>query len=167
MFQRGPSIFIRILFVLVLIGLLAGAGAMLFRAGMAQGYAQGYTLGAANAAQSDGTRATPAPGITTPGQMPFYPGYYPYWGGWGWRPHFFPFFLGPLFFFGLIFFIFIVFGGLFRGWRHRGYYGPMGPGPHPGYGPWGPWQGPEGPDQPKEAGKETPQSNDQPKEPGA
>lgn len=127
MFGRG-SIFLRVLAALLLIGVLAAAGWMVFQAGQAQGYAMGAAQAAAQSGDAGGVQPVPQGG-------PFYPGYYGYY-----RPHFSPFFpLAGIFWFLIIFF---VIGGLFRaifwGWRGPrhypgGWYG--GPGHHQH--PWG------------------------------
>jgi hypothetical protein len=130
MFGRG-SIVLRILGTLVLIGVLVAAGALIFQAGQAQGYALG--LAASGKVGQNVAPAVPAP-------YPYYPGY---WGPGFLGPRFFfPF--GPLFgllFFGGVVFFFFVVGGLFRARRWGG-----------GYGPYGPRERPEG--APEERGQE-------------
>jgi hypothetical protein len=121
MFHRGFFLF-RILGALLIIGLLAGAGAMLFQAGQAQGFA----LGAATAGKE----------LTLPAPMPYYGYSFMY-------PHFFPFGM----FFGIIPLVLILFliGGIFRrfAWGRT----PMGGGPH-GHYPWGREHQPTQPDKP-------------------
>ncbi len=125
----------RLLLALLLLVVLAAGGALLYRAGVSQGYAAGLA-----AANPSGT------GNTTP--LPPY-GIYPYghfWPGFG-----FPFFFAPfglLIGFGFFLLVILLVRSLFRPWgwgpRHRwGYPSPWGYGP--GYGPQGP-QGPQ--DQP-------------------
>jgi hypothetical protein len=91
--SRSTSFFVRLVGFLILVGLLAAGGAMLYRFGQAQGYAMGQ------AASLDG--GTPSPENIIPNSS-FPPAYYPYY-----RPHFgfFPFggILG-LIFFGFLFF---------------------------------------------------------------
>ena len=104
--------FAAILLVIVL-GIGATAlGVTAYNAGVTAGLAQ-------NVAESGGSVVV-APGY----------GVGPYVGwGYGWGGGF-----GFLGFFAFLFFIFIVFGliravfGMGRGWGHRGYYGPGGPG---------------------------------------
>ena len=108
----------RILGILLVIGVLVGAGMAIFQSGQAQGYAEG--LAAAG-------KELPAPA--------------PYYGYGMMRPHFFPFMAGFGWFFGNIPFVLILFliGGMFRrfAWgRHGMGYGPWAGGPH-GH-PWGP-----------------------------
>ncbi|HLE14552.1 MAG TPA: hypothetical protein VI776_07375 [Anaerolineales bacterium] len=101
MFYRG-SFFIRFLLVLVLLGVLAAGGYLIFQAGQAQGYA----LGQAAAGDPPGAQALP------------YPGYFPYM--MPYRGFFFPPFFGLLCVGGLLFVFFLAAGGLFRPhhWRH-------------------------------------------------
>lgn len=130
---RGHFIF-RLLGMLLLVGLLIGGSALLFRAGESQGYALGL-------AASGKELTAPAPGANpAPGMFPGYPFY-----GYGfYRPFFMPFF-APFGFFGgglfLLFFFFVI-GGIFRMlfwsrhamWRNGpGHSGPWAGGPHP----WG------------------------------
>jgi len=133
MFRIG-SIFMRLVFAVILIGALAWGASAIFQAGQAQGYAAGLAQGGSGNPEI-------APGAPAP-VVPYY-GYWPYM-----RPHFgfFPFF--GLFL--VIPFLFLLFGFLFRPWR----YGPMGYGHHHGP-PWGRWDRPgaPAPDQP-EASKE-------------
>jgi hypothetical protein len=117
MFHKGFIVF-RILGFIVLLGLLAGAGVMVFQAGQAQGFA----LGAASTGQQ----------LQVPLQAPL-----PYYGYSMMHPHFFPF-MG---FFGIIpllFGLFIV-CGLFRlmffGSMHM-HRGPWANGQYPHH-PWG------------------------------
>jgi len=101
----------RFFLTLVLIGLLVAGGVALYQFAYGQGY---------QAALASGTAGSTA-------QSP-YPGYAPYWFGWGF-PFFFPpfgIFLG----FGFIFLFFFLVGGLFRfgsrrHWRDWG-NGPQG-----------------------------------------
>jgi len=126
MFHRG-FFFFRILGALLIIGLLAGAGAMLFQAGQAQGFA----LGAASAGKE----------LPLPAPMPYY--------GYGYMvPHFSPFGM----FFGIIPLVLILFlvGGIFRSfvWRRPPMgSGPWAGGPH-GHYPWGREQPPAEPEKP-------------------
>jgi len=74
MFGRG-SFFLRILGVLILIGLLLVGGALLFRAGQAQGYQMGAAASAAASGETPGTAPVVPYG---PGYWPgYWPGYYP------------------------------------------------------------------------------------------
>lgn len=113
--SRG-SIFLRIAAAVLLIGVLAVGGWMVFRAGQAQGYAMGASQVAAQV--DDGQPVTPV-----------YPGYYD-----DFRPQFFfPAF--PLS--GLLWFLFLFFviSGLFR----MILWGRFGPRPYPGGWRGGPW----------------------------
>ncbi|HMD90917.1 MAG TPA: hypothetical protein VKF38_17305 [Anaerolineaceae bacterium] len=125
----------RILMILVLVALLAGAGTALYHAGLAQGYQAGVA-----AAAKTGSGTTP--------QLPYYGYGYPPFGfypGIGY-PGFFPFF-GPLIGIGFFLLIFVLISGVFRfafrrHWAGRGDWGygpgPWGQGPHGwGYGPAG------------------------------
>ena len=147
---KGWIVF-RILGALVLIGLLAGAGVMLYQAGQAQGYALGAAAGGKEL-------SAPGVGVVAPGMAPWM--YY--------RPHFM--FGGPLvgllFLCGLPLLFFFVLGGVFRrAMWHR--HGPWGHGPWEhgpwGHGPWGhgPWQQPGQPQQPPQA-QQPPASPQQP-----
>lgn len=128
MFHKGFFV-LRILATLLLVGLLIGGGFALFRAGQAQGYAQGL----ATASQNTTTGAAPAVPAApyAPWMVPGYPYRYGFYG-----PHFFPVF--PFFAVGaLIFFTVFVFGGLMRmrmmrhmmaagPWKgHSGHFGPL------------------------------------------
>jgi hypothetical protein len=117
MVGRG-SVFLRIAAAVLLIGVLAVGGWMAFRAGQAQGYALGASQAAAQVGDGQGVQPV----------TPVYPGYYG-----GWHPHFFPFFpLGGLI--GFLIFFFIL-GGLFR----MILWGSCGPRPYPGGWRGGPW----------------------------
>jgi hypothetical protein len=92
---------LRFLLTLLLIGLVVAGGVALYQFAFGQGY---------QAALASGSGAVSA--------QPPYPGYAPYWFGWG-----FPFFFPPFGIFlgiGFIFFLFFIVGGLFRfgGRRH-------------------------------------------------
>ncbi len=138
MFRAG-SFLVRFLLALLLIGMLATGGYMLFQAGQAQGYALGL-----QAAGQEGQPAAPE----VYGLPYYYPGYLH-------SPHFFFFPFGPLLgflFWGLL--IFFVFRGVFhrRNWA--------GPGHHHAYPPhwpqgqpWQGWAGREAPPQPGEPPK--------------
>jgi hypothetical protein len=113
MIERGSTTIWRVLAALLVVGLLLGAGAMVYRAGVDQGLAQ-----AAIVQGEEGQGAVPG--------FRFYPGFY--------RPHFgfFPGFpLFGIFFFGL-FFLFLL-RWLFRpwGWGSRGHWHA-----HPHTHPW-------------------------------
>ncbi len=110
MFRFG--FFWRLILALLLVGVLAASGMALFRAG----WAQGYQTGALSAAPS-GSEVAPRP-----------PLYYPY-PGYGFYPFFAPFGCFPII--GLFFLLLFLFGGLFRPWGMRRWYG------HPGYSDWG------------------------------
>lgn len=129
MFNRG-SFVLRLIGILLLVGLMIGGGAMVYRAGVAQGIAQAPQVATAISNAAESGQALPVPGYGY--------GYgYPYYGI---RPHFgfFPF--GGIF--GFILFIFLFFGLMrlifFRRWAWG--YGRMhGRGPWKGHGGhWGP-----------------------------
>ena len=136
--RRGFIVF-RILAALLLIGLLAGAGVLIYQAGQAQGYALGVAAGA----------NPPAEGVAP---VPLYPGYY---APWFYRPHFFPW--GGIL---LALLALWLVGGLVRMsvWRHWGMHrAGMGPGHDwAGHGWGGPYHRHEGED-PRQGG-ETPDS---------
>ncbi len=95
--MRG-SIFIRILFAVILVAALVGIGAFIYNAGVSQGLATGRSM---SAPEGDGLV-----------QPYFYPPYYRPWG--------FGFFglILPLL---VVFLIFMLVRGLFfRSWRHHG-----------------------------------------------
>jgi len=143
MYAKGSSIFIRLVGLLILIGVLGAGGAMLYRAGQAQG----YWLGQSAAAALEGAPAQPlVPGTIYPPAFG-YPGY-------GWSP------LGGLF--GLIFGTILLFFAIrllfiplrtpFSGrqdphWRCNA-----------GQGSWGAFHGSRTPDQPRT--KEGPSGSD-------
>ncbi len=111
-------IFLSILFTLIVVGLLAGLGVVVYNQGVANGLA------------ANGNVTITTPGMTAPYVHPGYL-FHP----WGWGFGFFPF----GFLIGL-FFLFLIIGGIrrlfFPGAWHRGYYGGMGM-HHQGYGPRG------------------------------
>ena len=131
---RG-SFFLRLLGVVILVGVMLAGGALLFRAGQAQGYQMGVAASAASAATAGGeTPSTAQVAPYGPGYWSGYGPYYPY-------PHFgfFPF--GWLC--GSIFFVFLALFALRwiffpHRWHHDGKGGwgehPHAWGPHP----WGP-----------------------------
>jgi hypothetical protein len=113
MVHRGFFV-VRIVAALLLIGLLALGGVALYRAGLAQGYAQGVLVAAAS-----GEQTAPAAPVQ-PGMMLPYAGFYP---GWYFG---FPPFGGILGFFLFGFLLLLVLGALFRP-RHWGYAPTGGP----------------------------------------
>ncbi len=121
MFRNG--LVFRVIGVLLLIGLIATGGFMVFRAGEAQGIAQAPAVATAISQAAENGQAAPVP------PMMYGHGYgYPY--SFGYRHHFgfFPF--GAIC--GSIFFLFFFFGFMkmifFRRMRHGG---------HHMHGPWG------------------------------
>jgi hypothetical protein len=123
MFRNG--LVFRVIGVLLLIGLIATGGFMVFRAGEAQGIAQAPAVATAISQAAESGQAAPVP------PMMYGHGYgYPY--SFGYRHHFgfFPF--GAIC--GSIFFLFFFFGFMkmifFRrmrhGWGHHGHHGPWG-----------------------------------------
>lgn len=130
MFTRG-SFVIRLIGIVLLVGLLIGGGAMVYRAGIAQGIAQAPEVAEALSSAAESGSGLP---------VPVYPYGYP---AYRFHPHFgfFPF--GGIFGFILFFFIFF---GLMRmiffrrwAWHHYGHHG-RGPwkkgGRHWGGPPW-------------------------------
>ena len=119
----------RIFVSLLFIGLIFGAGAMVFKAGMAQGISQSPAVATAIAEAAENGQSAPIP--------PMMYGYgHPYSYGFGYRHHFNPF--GALCF--GIFFLFLFFGFMkmlfFRRMKHA--WG----GHHGHHGPWGKsWEG--------------------------
>ncbi|HMV29477.1 MAG TPA: hypothetical protein PKE23_08830 [Anaerolineales bacterium] len=124
--NKGPFILFRVFGLLLVLGLIAGAGAFGFKAGMARGIEQAPEVAAAiEKAAEDGQPVMPMYGH---GYGYGYPRMY----GFG-HPHFFnPF--GAVC--GSIFFLFLFFGAMkmlfFRrmrhGWGHHGHHGPWGKG---------------------------------------
>jgi hypothetical protein len=165
MFHRGHFV-LRILGALLLIGVMIAGGALLFRAGQAQGYALGAAT-AANQIAAPNANGAPAPNGVMPG--PFYPrGPYGYGYSYGFGPHFMPLFF-PFGFFGIGLFVLFLFliGGVFRIFAFRrhmmwhrhpeGWDGPWGPGMRHGE-PGTPQAKPADPNAPKDAPTGTPQS---------
>jgi hypothetical protein len=105
------SIFLRLLGALILIGLLVGGGALLYRAGQTQGYLMGQAAAGAQA-PSNSPALPPASG---------YPPYYYYGPHWGFGFGFFPFGFFGLFFGALLFFFAL---RLLIGPRRWYYHGP-------------------------------------------
>ena len=124
MSSKGPFIVLRVVGFLLLIALIIGGGAMVYRAGMAQGVSQSPAVATAIAQSAESGQPAPVPPMMY--GRPYRYGY-PMYG-----PHamFFPF--GAIC--GSIFFLFLIFGLMklvfFGGVRHRG-----GEGRH--HGPWG------------------------------
>ncbi len=124
--KKGPFILFRVLGLLLVLGLIAGAGAFSFKAGMARGAMQAPEVAAAIEKAAEDGQAVPP--------MMYGHGYAPYGYGYGMRGHghfgFFPF--GAIC--GSIFFLFFFFGFMkmmfFRrmrhGWGHHGHHGPWG-----------------------------------------
>lgn len=124
--KKGPFIVLRVLGLLLVLGLIAGAGAFGYKAGMAQGIEQSPSVAAAIEKAAENGQAAPF--------APTYGYGYPF--GYGFHhPHFFnPF--GAVCF--SIFFLFLFFGFMkmlfFRRMRHGW--------AHHGRGPWGgDWEG--------------------------
>ncbi len=124
--KKGPFILFRVLGLLLVLGLIAGAGAFGYQAGMARGIEQAPEVAAAiDKAAEDGQPAMPMYGH---GYSYGYP--QPY--GFGFHHHFNPF--GAICFSFL--FLFLFFGAMrmlfFRrmrhGWGHHGHHGPWGKG---------------------------------------
>ena len=127
--SRNGSIVLRVIGFLLLIALIIGGGAIVYRAGMAQGISQSPAVATAIVQSAESGQPVPVP------PMMYGHGY-----GYGYpmyRPHhgFFPF--GAIC--GSIFFLFLIFGLMklvfFGGMRHRGWEGHK-------HGPWSKhWEG--------------------------
>ncbi len=124
--KKGPFILFRVLGLLLVLGLIAGAAAFSFKAGEARGVMQAPAVATAIEKAAENGQAVP----------PMAYGYgSPYGYGYGMRGYghhfgFFPF--GAIC--GSIFFLFFFFGfmkmiffrGMRRGWGHHGHHGPWG-----------------------------------------
>jgi hypothetical protein len=122
----------RFILAFVLVAVLVGAGAFLFRAGMAQGYQMAAISATAPTAAPGTSNLAPAM-PAAPYFAPYGYGYGPRFGPWGYGGFFNPFgaLLGIGFFFLMIFVVGSLFRLLFfRGFAHRG------PG-FMGHGRWG------------------------------
>jgi hypothetical protein len=148
--KNGSYIMFRVLGVLLVLGLIVGAGAIGYRAGMTQGIMQSPAVAKAIENAAENGQAAPIPQMMY--QRNFGYGYspMPVYGGYGYSPMMrggFSHGFNPIG--GILFLLLIVFvvGSLmrmifFRGimWRHAPWaYGPHGQ-------PWGtpPWAKPEG-----------------------
>lgn len=124
MSSKGSFIVLRVIGFLLLIALIIGGGAMVYRAGMAQGISQAPAVATAIVQSAESGQTVPVPPMMY--GRPY--GYgYPMYGHHGF---FFPF--GAIC--GSIFFLFLIFGLMkmvfFGGMRHRGWEGHK-------HGPWG------------------------------
>ena len=123
MFRNG-FVFRLIGFVLLL-GLIAGGGAMAYKAGMAQGISQAPAVATAISKAAESGQVAPVPPMMYGYGQPYGYGY-----GFGYRHHFNPFgaICGSLiflfFFFGFMKMIF--FRKMRHGWGHHGHHGPWG-----------------------------------------
>ena len=122
--SRNGSIVLRVIGFLLLAALIIGGGAMVYRAGMAQGISQSPAVATAIVQSAENGQPVPVPPMMY--GRPY--GYgYPMYGHHGF---FFPF--GAIC--GSIFFLFLIFGLMklvfFGGMRHRGWEGHK-------HGPWG------------------------------
>jgi hypothetical protein len=148
MFRGG--ILMRIVFALLIIGVLSAGTVGLYR----MGYAQGYQTAAITAQADDQGSGTEGGRVAPWAYGPMGYGYGPHWGpGFGFFP-FFPF-IGLGFF---LLFLFLI-GGLFRGMAYRRWGGGPGWGPGPGPGYWHHHDPAHEPGEKKEEG--TPQSPQQ------
>ena len=123
--SRNGLVF-RIIGAVLLVALIIGGGAMVYRAGMAQGISQSPAVATAIAQSAESGQPAPVPPMMY--GRPYGYGYgYPMYGH---PAMFFPF--GAIC--GSIFFLFLFFGALrmifFGGMRHRGWEGRH-------HGPWG------------------------------
>lgn len=120
MSRKGPFIFFRLVGLLLVIGLIVGGGALVYKAGMAQGISQAPAVATAIAQAAENGQAAPVPPMYGYGYGYGYPMYA--------RHHFgfFPF--GAIC--GSLFFLFFFFGFMkmifFRGMHHHGHHGPWG-----------------------------------------
>ena len=124
--KKGPFILFRVLGLLLVLGLIAGAAAFSFKAGEARGIMQAPAVATAIEKAAEDGQAVP----------PMMYGYgHPYGYGYGMRGYghhfgFFPFgaicgsILFLFFFFGFMKMLF--FRGMRRGWGHHGHHGPWG-----------------------------------------
>ena len=120
--NKGPFIVLRVLGILLILGLIAGAGAFGYKAGLAQGIQQAPEVAAAFEKAAENGQ------VAMPGAPMMYGYGYPHMYGFG-HPHFFnPF--GAICFSFL--FLFLFFGAMkmlfFRrmrhSWGHHGHHGP-------------------------------------------
>lgn len=120
--KQGSFIWLRVPGVLIVLGLIVGAGAFGYKAGIARGVIQAPEVAAAIEKSAESGQVAPV--------MPMYGYGYPRAYGFG-HPHFF-FPIGGFCF--SIFFLFLFFGAMrmifFRrmryGWGHHGHHGPWG-----------------------------------------
>jgi hypothetical protein len=139
--------FLRLLGVVILVGVMLAGGALLFRAGQAQGYQMGVAASAAANAAGGQAPSTAPLAPYGPGYWPAYGPYYPY-AHFGFFP--FGWLCGSIFFVFLILFLirWIFFPHRWRhdgkgGWGQHGWgehsheHGPYGWGPY-GWGPQAP-----------------------------
>jgi hypothetical protein len=123
MFRNG--FVFRLIGVVLLLGLIAGAGAMAYKAGMAQGISQAPAVATAISKAAESGQVAPVPPMMYGYGQPYGYGY-----GFGYRHHFNPFgaICGSLiflfFFFGFMKMIF--FRKMRHGWGHHGHHGPWG-----------------------------------------
>ena len=126
--KKGPFIVLRVLGALIVLGLIAGAGAFGYQAGVARGIEQAPQVAAAIENAAENGQVAPVMPMYGHGYAYGYP--QPY--GFGFHHHFNPF--GAIC--GSIFFLFLFFGAMklifFRrmrhGWGHHGHHGPWGKG---------------------------------------
>ncbi|MFN2198792.1 MAG: hypothetical protein ACK2UW_21915 [Anaerolineales bacterium] len=138
--SRSGSIILRLIGVLLLIGLLFGAGFFAYRAGFSQGVVQGAAMAAAGSGAESGQFVPMVPGYG------YYPGYFmrPYFG-------FFPALLGFVFISFMFFFALrLVFRPRFGWGRH--WYGKHAYAGHPWGGPPWAWRGEQPPENPQQPG---------------
>ena len=123
MFRNG--FVFRLIGVVLLLGLIAGGGAMAYKAGMAQGISQAPAVATAISKAAESGQVAPVPPMMYGYGQPYGYGY-----GFGYRHHFNPFgaICGSLIF---LFFFFsfmkmIFFRKMRHGWGHHGHHGPWG-----------------------------------------
>lgn len=131
MYRNG--LVFRIIGVLLLIGLIAAGGFMVYQTGITQGVSQAPAVATAISLAAENGQAAPVPPMMYPYVNGYGPGYYSHMYGF----HHFGFF--PFGICGSIFFLFLFFGLIrmifFRGMWHRGW------GDHK-HGSWGKdWEG--------------------------
>jgi hypothetical protein len=126
--KKGPFIIFRVFGALLLLGLIVGAGAFGYQAGVMRGIEQAPVVAAAIENAAENGQVAPVP------PMMYGHGYYGYGypHGFGYGHHFNPFAAIC----GSILFLFLFFGAMrmlfFRrmrhGWGHHGHHGPWGKG---------------------------------------
>jgi len=132
--KKGPFILFRVLGALLVLGLILGAGAFSYKAGMMRGIAQAPAVATAIEKAAESGQAAPIPPM-------MYGHSYGYGTGYGYNPMYSPHHFNPIgAICGSIFLLFLFLGFMkmifFRGMMHRGWEG------HHKHGHWGKhWEG--------------------------